>query len=65
MDGGAWWATVHGVAKSWTRLNDLIGLRPPVGETVLQNFLKDHLPGYNPHIGLNKIFHFFLRSTID
>ena len=20
MDGGAWWATVHGVAKSWTRL---------------------------------------------
>ena len=19
MDGGAWWATVHGVAKSWTR----------------------------------------------
>ena len=22
MDGGAWWATVHGVAKSQTRLND-------------------------------------------
>ena len=22
MDGGAWWATVHGVAKSLTRLND-------------------------------------------
>ena len=22
MDGGAWWATVHGVTKSWTRLND-------------------------------------------
>ena len=22
MDGGAWWATVHGVAKSWTRLNN-------------------------------------------
>ena len=22
MDGGAWWATVHGVAKSRTRLND-------------------------------------------
>ena len=20
--GGAWWAAVHGVAKSWTRLND-------------------------------------------
>ena len=21
MDGGAWWATVHEVAKSWTRLS--------------------------------------------
>ena len=21
MDGGAWWAVVHGVAKSWTRLS--------------------------------------------
>ena len=23
MDGGAWWATVHRVAKSWTRLKQL------------------------------------------
>ena len=22
MDGGAWWAEVHGVAESWTRLSD-------------------------------------------
>ena len=22
MDGGAWWATAHRVAKSWTRLSD-------------------------------------------
>ena len=22
MDEGAWWATVHGVARSWTRLSD-------------------------------------------
>ena len=21
MDGGAWWAAVHGVTKSWTRLH--------------------------------------------
>ena len=21
-DGGAWWAAVHGIAKSWTRLSD-------------------------------------------
>ena len=23
MDRGAWWATVHGVAKSWTQLKQL------------------------------------------
>ena len=22
MDRGAWWATVHGVSKSWTRQSD-------------------------------------------
>ena len=22
MDGGGWWAAVHGVARSWTRLSD-------------------------------------------
>ena len=22
MDRGAWWATAHGVARSWTRLSD-------------------------------------------
>ena len=22
MDGGAWWAAVHGVVKSWTRLSE-------------------------------------------
>ena len=22
MDGAAWWASVHGVAEGWTRLND-------------------------------------------
>ena len=22
MDRGAWWATIHGVIKSWTRLSD-------------------------------------------
>ena len=26
MDGGAWWATVHGVAKSQTRLTDFTSL---------------------------------------
>ena len=22
MDGGAWWATIHGVAKNWIRLSN-------------------------------------------
>ena len=22
MDGGAWWASVHGATKSWTQLHD-------------------------------------------
>ena len=26
MDGGAWWATIHGVTKSWTRLSDLTNI---------------------------------------
>ena len=26
MDGGAWWATVHGVAKSRTQLSDFTSL---------------------------------------
>ena len=26
MDQGAWWATVHGVTKSWTRLSDFTSL---------------------------------------
>ena len=30
MDGGAWWATVHGVAKSQTRLSDFTHKVNPV-----------------------------------
>ena len=26
MDGGAWWAAVHGVTKSWTRLRTSLSL---------------------------------------
>ena len=28
MDRGAWWATVHGVAKSWTWLSDKVQHSP-------------------------------------
>ena len=29
MDGGAWGAIVHGVAKSWTQLSDLTNFIDP------------------------------------
>jgi len=29
MDRGAWWATVHGVSKSWTQLSDLTNFHAP------------------------------------
>ena len=32
MDGGAWWATVHGVAKSRTRLSDFTSLKSHLGK---------------------------------
>ena len=37
MDGEAWWATVHGVTKSWTRLSDFTSLHLQ-NSTKLQNF---------------------------
>ena len=46
MDGGAWWDTVHGVAKSrtqlsnFTSLSDVIGIRPPMAG----------IPGWEPSV---------------
>ena len=33
MDGGAWWATVHGVEKSWTRLSERLNLTTLMAES--------------------------------
>ena len=38
-DGGAWWATVHGVAKSWGRLSDFTFTIFPWRWTFLNVFL--------------------------
>ena len=35
MDRGTWWATVHGVSKSWTRLSDFTSLL--LGRKVMTN----------------------------
>ena len=33
MDGGAWWATVHGVTKIWTRLSEQLNLTTLMAES--------------------------------
>ena len=35
MGGGAWWAVVHGVAQSWTRLQQLSSEYLQYGNTIL------------------------------
>ena len=47
MDRGAWGATVHGVAKSWTRLSDSTHLRWPQCCRVISHYKKrfPDLPG--------------------
>ena len=40
MDRGAWWATVQGVAKSWTRLKCMrLGKAPFLPLTISFNFI--------------------------
>ena len=39
MDGGAWWATVHGVSKSRTRLSDFTSLTGDIYLFELHNVL--------------------------
>ena len=34
MDGGTWWAIVHGVTKSWTRLSDFTFTFTKAGQAI-------------------------------
>ena len=43
VDGGVWWATVHGVTKSWTRLSDF-ALSSPEVYTSSSRGITDCLP---------------------
>ena len=49
MDGGAWWAAVHGVARSWTRLSDFTFIFPEMG-WLKKPPLKPHLQTQAPYI---------------
>ena len=69
MDRGAWWATVHGVTKSRTRLSDFTftfplqqnliytDLTPCLIRAVSQSYLKSCLLGCSPHFAPNETTH--------
>ena len=44
MDGGAWWAAVHGVVKSRTQLNDLAAAVAAAGISDCAVVLAEALP---------------------
>ena len=48
MDRGAWWATVHWVAESWTQLSNFTKVQksnsPSQDQTSLQNLYINLLP---------------------
>ena len=54
-DGGAWWATVHGVAKSWTGLSDVtftFSLSPDIPKNNFIPFTSDEFRiGYLQDLG--------------
>ena len=66
MDGGAWWAAVHGVAKSWIRLSDFTF---PFHFHALEKEMATHSsvlawripgteePGGLPSMGLHRVGH--------
>ena len=64
MDGGAWWAAVHGVAKSRTsRLNDFtFNFHFHALEKEMENVLAWRIPGTGepgglPSMGLHRVEH--------
>ena len=66
MDGGAWWAAVHEVAKSRTRLNDLtftfhfyaLEKKMATHSSVLAwRILGMGKPGELPSMGLHRVGH--------
>ena len=57
MDGGAWWATAHGVTKSWTRLNDFtLRKRREILELSMSRLLRKR-----PMETFLKLFNFYLN----
>ena len=52
MDRGAWWAAVHGVAKSWTQLSDFTFIfHFPVLEKEMATLLPGESQGWGSLVG--------------
>jgi len=49
MDRGAWWATVHGVAKSWTRLSNFTSLHFTVYRLLTHYLSKERIQSFLSH----------------
>ena len=64
MDGGAWWAAVHGVAMSWARLSDFTFYFPALEKEMEthSSVLVWRIPGTGetgglPSMGLHRVGH--------
>ena len=55
MDGGAWWAAVHRVAKSWTRLKRLSMHALEKEMTTHSSILAWRIPGTEEPDGLRSM----------
>ena len=62
MDGGAWWAPVHGVAKSWARLSDFtFTFHFPALEKEMaphSSVLAWRIPGTGSLVGSHRVRHY-------
>ena len=56
MNRGAWRATVHGVAKSWTRLNNFTSLHFKEDMSLKKKAEKRRTPEYNNVNSLHTLF---------
>ena len=61
MDRGAWWATVHGVAKSWTQLKRL-STHSPVIQMHLSR--RAELLAVIRHTSLSECWHFLMYADL-
>ena len=60
MDRGAWWAAVHGVAKSWAQLSDFTFMEKEMAthsSVLAWRIPGTEEPGRRPSMGLHRVGH--------